>query len=84
LTVDAFRRLALVAACSAYVLGLVLAARWLGWPAALVVLAGGVLVAFAVTVEAGPSPKDIEERMRPGRSDEQGRPRGFHRIGGGR
>lgn len=61
MTADAFRRLALVAACSAYVVCLCVVWRLLGWPAAVAALAGGVLLALAVTVEVAPKAAETLE-----------------------
>lgn len=48
---DAFRRLALFTACSAYALVLALVLRYLGWEVAVFVVVFGALVAIAVTLE---------------------------------
>lgn len=51
MSAQAFPRLALVAACSAYVVGLVVVWRQLGWLAAVVAFVGGGLLALVVTIE---------------------------------
>lgn len=55
---DPFLRLALIALCTAYFVGVVLVAEWLGDRAALSVLLFGVAASFAVSYE--PSPKKPE------------------------
>lgn len=58
MTADAFRRLALVAGCSGYVVALAVVWQKMGWPAAVCAFAGGALLALVVTVEVSPTPAD--------------------------
>jgi hypothetical protein len=51
---DAFRRLALLAASSAYALGLALVLKYLGWQVFVFALVCGGGVAIAVTLEEAP------------------------------
>lgn len=85
MTRDPFLRLALIAAVTVWAVGLVVVARFLGWPAAVSAGVVGVLVAAALTVEMRPEEKppaaeveaDPRRRLRqPGDGT-----RGFQRVG---
>ncbi len=56
MTPDAWPRLGLVAACTAYVIGLVVVWQQLGWPAAVAGAIGGGALAVALSAERGPAP----------------------------
>ncbi len=61
MTPDAWPRLGLVTACSAYVVGLVVVWQQLGWPAAVAGLVGGGVLALALSIETTrPAPVPAE------------------------
>lgn len=62
MTADAWPRLGFVAACSAYVVGLVVVWQQLGWPAATAALAGGTLLALLLSVERSGPPQQQTAR----------------------
>jgi hypothetical protein len=79
LTRDPFLRLGLVACCSLYVLGLVLVGVYVAVWAAAAVVAVGVLLAVALTVEAAP----VESEQKINGDANPDRPKGFIRMGPG-
>lgn len=78
MTRDPFLRLALIVAVSAYLVGVALVDRMLGWPVALCALVGGVLGAALLTVVLEPSPEGEDPRRRH-RQPREGT-KGFERI----
>lgn len=80
MTRDPFLRLALIAACSLYLVGVGVVDRMLGWPVALCALVGGVAGSLLLTLELAPEPEDGEpERHRRFRRHGHGT-QGFERL----
>ncbi len=55
MTADVFRRLALLAGATAYVVALCLVGLYVAWAIAVVAAVGGPVVALLLTVEASPT-----------------------------
>ena len=51
---EVFRRLALIVACSAWVVALALVWTWLGWPIAVAAFFGGPAIALVLSMELAP------------------------------
>jgi hypothetical protein len=83
-TLDPFLRFALVGSCVAFAAGLYAIFGW--WRALILVFVGG-LAAGGLSVETGepPSRDELKEQLRTERprTDADGRPRGFRRVGRG-
>lgn len=78
MTVDAFRRLALLGCCSLYALAVSAAAAFIAWWAAPVMVLGGAALAALVSIEAQPEPEPAKVNG----DTNPDRPKGFLRLPG--
>lgn len=60
----AFVRLALIGACTGYVLGLLAVARWCGWPYALIAALAGIVLAVIVAEDFDRPPVAVVEPIK--------------------